>query len=116
MARWNILPRFEHRRQKADARLEPVQFAPVVRNPLVPQTKVRMLQSVGGKFEDGKTRWELVSGRDYWLDDVKADEFIIKGYCSGNLSREYTTMEQEAIRSNVQIVSMQSTSKEFLDG
>jgi len=109
------IPRFEHRRQKADARLEPVRFHPVVRNPLVPQTKVRMHQSVGGKFESGD-RWELISGNDYWLDDAKADEFIIKGYCSGNLSREYSENEQAQIRSNVQVVTMNSMEKGFLDG
>ena len=98
-ARFRI-PSFEARRAREARKLEPVEFAPVRRNPLKPQTKVHMQHSVGGKFESGK-RWELIAGQEYWLDSDKADEFIIKGYAQGNLSRNYSDDEKAEMTSSV---------------
>lgn len=78
----------------------------VKRKRFQPQTSVLMLRDVGGKFEDGVHRWSLSAGQKYWLDAEKADEFIIKGYAQGNLSRDYSEDEMAFIRSSMQTITL----------
>jgi hypothetical protein len=98
---------YERKRLKAQKALEPVVFTPVRRNPLVAQTKIKMLSTVHGKFKDGN-HFELIGGGDYWVDEPVADEYIVKGYATGKLSRNYSDDEQAQIRANVQAISMNS--------
>jgi len=95
---------FERRRLKEAKALEPVVFAPVRRNPLKPQIKIKMHQSIHGRFKDGK-HYDLEAGKSYWVDQEKADEFIVKNYASGILSRPYSDDEMANIRSNIQVIT-----------
>lgn len=67
------------------------------------QTQVTMITSVFGHNPDG-TDYECVAGEEIYLDAERADEFIIKGYATGNLSRDYSDDEQAQIKSNVQYI------------
>lgn len=72
-----------------------------------PQTKVRMINSVGGKNHgDKKRRWTLDAGKEYWLDADLADNFIIRGYADGNLSRNYSDDELAEIRAGVHTINL----------
>jgi len=71
------------------------------------QSKVKMLNSVFGHNEDGSA-FELVAGEEYWLDYDKADEWILKGYADGQLSKDYSDDEKAQILSNVQYIVQQS--------
>ena len=99
------MPAYYERKAAREAKaLEIVEFAPVVRQPMKPQTKIHMICSVHGLFANGY-HYELVAGKDYWVDQEKADEFIIKGYATGNLSRSYTDGEVDAIKSTIQVIN-----------
>lgn len=67
------------------------------------QTKIKVTTSIHGKFKNGK-HFDLVAGEDYWVDEAKADEFIIKGYAVGELSRNYSDDEKAQIRASVQVI------------
>ncbi len=97
------IPNFEYRRRKAEKAIEPVVFAPVRRDPLKAQTKIKMLNSVHGRFKNGK-HFELIGGKSYWVDELKADEWIIKGYATGKLSKNYTELEKQHITANIQVI------------
>jgi hypothetical protein len=100
------LPSFFQRREaKARKKFEPIKFRPVRRNPLKAQTKIRMVNSVHGKFKDG-VHYNMVAGKSYWVDSEKADEFIVKGYAEGNLSRKYSDDEVAAILAGIQVIDM----------
>ena len=71
------------------------------------QTRIRMINSVHGRFKNGK-HYDLVAGEEYWVDEAKADEWILKGYAAGELSKDYTDDEIGGIRSNVQVVGVTS--------
>jgi len=58
--------------------------------------KVTMINSVG----------EHVAGTEVELPDEEADRFILLGYAKGDLSREYTSEEQDALRAKHQGVSL----------
>ena len=103
---------FERQRVRAATKLEPVEFAPVRRNPLKPQTKIVMKQSLHGRFQNGK-HYDLVAGKPYWVDQEKADEFIVKGYAEGIMSRKYSDDEVAAIRSSIQVIQ---TTEEMFNG
>jgi len=90
---------------KQAKQLEPVVFRPIRRNPFVPQTKIRMINSVHGYFRDG-SHYNLTAGEYKWVDEVKADEFIVKGYAEGRLSRPYSDDEIAAIRASIQVISL----------
>jgi len=92
--------------ERIAARLEPVKFVPIKKDPFKPQTRITMVQDVGGKFENPIYRYSLAAGKSYWVDEDIADNFIIKGYASGKLSREYSDDERAQIRSSVQTVTM----------
>jgi hypothetical protein len=57
---------------------------------------VTMVNSVG----------EHVSGEEVELDDEVADRFVLMGYAEGELSREYTDEEREALRADTQEVNV----------
>jgi len=57
---------------------------------------VRMIHSVG----------EYVAGTEVELPDEVADRFVVLGYAEGELSREFTDEEREALRANRQEVSV----------
>ena len=63
-----------------------------------------MINSVHGYFKDGK-HYNLTAGLTYWVDADKADEFIVKGYAEGILSRDYSDDEVAAIRASIQVIS-----------
>ena len=69
------------------------------------QTRIRMINSVHGYFKDG-SHFNLTADMYYWIDQAKADEFIVKGYASGTLSRRYSDDEVAAIRSSITVVSL----------
>lgn len=60
------------------------------------KTKVLMLKSVGS----------IVAGHTVRLPVEQADEFIVKGYAEGELSREYSEEERAELRGPTQIVSL----------
>jgi len=99
---------FIRKEEKARQAIEPVVFTPVVRDPLKPQTKIKMLTSVHGRFQpvrgQPQQRYDLVAGKSYWVDQEKADEFIVKGYAEGILSRAYSDDEVAAIRATIQVI------------
>lgn len=70
------------------------------------QTKITMLNSIHGYFKDG-TRYNLVAGKSYWVDEPKADEYIVKGYATGQVSRKYSDDEVAAIRASITVVSLE---------
>lgn len=67
------------------------------------QTRILMINSVHGYFKDG-SHYNLTAGEHYWVDKEKADEFIVKGYAQGMLSRPYSDDEQADIRSSIQVI------------
>jgi hypothetical protein len=101
-------PRY-YRRQAAKAakKLEPQVFKPIYRRPFMAQTKITMLLSAFGHNPDGSD-YSLVVGEEAYVDAKQADEFIIKGYATGNLSRNYSDDERAQIRSNIQYVRQQA--------
>jgi hypothetical protein len=50
--------------------------------------------------------YEYLAGRTYYLDAEKADEFILKGYADGSLSREYTDDDRLNLLATVQTVNL----------
>jgi hypothetical protein len=85
-------------RQKAQ--LEPVVFVPV-QKAFTPMRRVTMLRDVCGWVNNDSTtrrRWHLNTGRSYSLDAEVADEFIVKGYAAGELSRAFSADEKAALR------------------
>jgi hypothetical protein len=99
-------PSYFRRKQKKEARqFEPVVFKSVRRNPFVPQTKIKMKNSVHGYFKDG-SHYSLDATKYYWVDQAKADEFIVKGYAEGQLSRTYSDDEVAAIRASITVISL----------
>lgn len=99
---------YERQRLREVKKLTPVQFAPVLKDPMKPQTKLKMLQSVHGRFQNG-VHFELVAGKSYWVDRDKADEFIAKGYAEGNLSRKFSDDEIAALRGGITVVQVPPT-------
>jgi len=57
---------------------------------------VRMIHSVG----------EHVAGTEVELDDEQADRYVVLGYAEGELSREFTNEEREALLATRQEVSV----------
>jgi Putative peptidoglycan binding domain. len=49
---------------------------------------------------------EYVAGTEVELPDEVADRFVVLGYAEGELSREFTDEEREALRANRQEVSV----------
>lgn len=49
---------------------------------------------------------EFVAGEKYDVPVELADRFILRGYATGDLSREYTPDEAQAHRSNVQVIGL----------
>lgn len=96
---------FRRKRAKEAKQFQPVVFKPVRRNPLKPQTRIRMINSVHGYFRDG-SHYSLTAGLTYWVDEEKADEYIVKGYAEGDLSRVYSDDEVAAIRSSITVISL----------
>lgn len=92
--------------EEAALRLEPVTFVPIKKNPLKKQTRITTVQTISGKFKDPRYRYNLEAGKSYWVDEDVADLFIVKGYATGKLSREYSDDERAMIRANVQSISM----------
>jgi len=75
----------------------------------VPQSKIKVTASIHGKFKNGK-RFNLspdggdAGNGEYWVDEAVADEYIIKGYAVGELSRNYSDDEKAQIRANIQVI------------
>jgi len=65
--------------------------------------KVTMLVSVGAGALDVDESYE--AGKEYDLDDEKADEFIVKGYASGTLSRPYDESEKAGLLGQIQAIN-----------
>jgi len=49
---------------------------------------------------------EFVAGETYKLPTATADRWIARGYCDGDLSRDYTEDELAELRGNPQVVSV----------
>lgn len=64
--------------------------------------QVVMLRTVAST----KGGWEYLAGRPYALVAEKADEWLIKGYAVGKLSRNYTPEERSEILAGVQTIDM----------
>lgn len=60
------------------------------------KTQITMVNSVD----------DYAAGKTYTLEPQLADSFILKGYATGELSRDYTEDEQAALRSNMQTVAV----------
>ena len=69
-----------------------------------PQTRIKMINSVHGYFKDG-SHYNLTAGERYWVDSDKADEFIVKRYAEGILSRSYSDDEVASIRASIQVTT-----------
>jgi len=110
MTKTNLrLPSFFRRRDEK-ANRDPTQLIELpAPKRLEPASRVTMLRDVAGKFEDPRYRWSLGAGRSYFLPPEKADDFIIKGYAEGELSRTYTQDEIDSIRATVQTVTLPRT-------
>ena len=50
--------------------------------------------------------WEYLSGRTYFVQPEVADEWIIKDYAEGKLSREYTNDERLALLATMQTIRL----------
>jgi len=61
-----------------------------------PTSRVHMILSVD----------EFVAGHNYDIPVEVADRFIVRGYASGTLSREYSTDELTALNRNHQVVTV----------
>jgi hypothetical protein len=61
-----------------------------------PVARVHMVNSVD----------EFVAGESYDIPVEVADRFIIRGYATGQLSREYSPEEHAALHANHQVVSI----------
>ena len=71
------LANFALRRRK----LRPITFTPG-EQVFKPQRMVRMTRDVSGWVsERDRRKWELSYGKEYAIDEDKAREFAIKGYC-----------------------------------
>lgn len=66
--------------------------------PAKAKTKVTMLMSVGAGALDVDE--DYVAGEEYELDQAKADEYILKGYAEGPLSKAYTEEEKLEVQQN----------------
>jgi phosphoribosylaminoimidazole-succinocarboxamide synthase len=60
-----------------------------------PVSRVHMVNSVD----------QFVAGEQYDIPVEVADRFIIRGYATGSLSREYSAEEHSALHANHQVVS-----------
>ena len=58
-------------------------------------TRVAMLVSVG----------DHAAGESYDLPGELSDSYILRGYATGHLTREYTEVERHALTVNSQVVS-----------
>ncbi len=65
--------------------------------------RVTMLVSVGSPDPGGDP---LVAGKAYNLPKEQADEFIVKGYAEGELSREIPEGERAAMRGPTQRIGV----------
>lgn len=92
------------RRDGGQLKHEIVEGMPIADSGLVTLSTILMLASVGGKNDDG-SRWELVGGKTYQVQSHKADEFIINGWATGELSRFYSAGEIEELRSRTQNIN-----------
>jgi hypothetical protein len=102
-------PRYFIRKEEKEAKkLEPQVFKPIYRRPFMPQTQVKMLNSVFGRNPDGSS-YECVAGEEVYIDQDQADEFILKGYADGQLSRNFSDDEVAQIKSNVQYIQQQAS-------
>lgn len=64
--------------------------------PFGARTRVTMVKSVG----------QFVAGETYKLPAETADQWIARGYCDGELSREYADEDLATLRGNPQVVSL----------
>jgi hypothetical protein len=97
------VPNFSLRRRK----VRPITFVPA-EQVFKPQRMVRMTKDVNGYVAPGDRRkWELSYGREYAIDEDKAREFVIKGYCVP-VDWEVVASEDERaeILSNVTIIGL----------
>lgn len=95
-------------RAKRKRQFEVVEFVPVERV-FKPQSEIKMLKDVTGWVNRDKRtgkKWHFNTGKTYYVDAELADEFIIKGYARGSLSRYYSDDEAEQIKAGVQHISM----------
>lgn len=100
------LPKVDRARRKA-ALPEP-EFI-TVKEAFKPQRQMLMLKDVtvwANKDKRTGKKIHLNTGMIYYVDDVVADEFILKGYADGELSRAYSDDEVAEIRSAIQNINM----------
>lgn len=87
-----------------------IKFVPV-EHVFKPQRQVRLLKDVTGWVNGDKRtgkKWHMRCGDIQYLDNRLADEFIIKGYAMGELSREYSEMERSEILATITNIGLPS--------
>lgn len=101
------IPQLLRAKRKAKVPLV-VEFLPV-QEVFKPQRYIRMLKDVSGWVNKDKLtgkKWHFNTGQEYYVDADVADEFIIKGYAKGDLSRKYSADEIAEIRAQVQNIAL----------
>ena len=72
-----------------------------------PQIQVTFTRDVNGWLDrTNQIKWSFRTGQTVMIDAEHALEFIIKGYCTGQLPRPVSDNEQAEIRSNMTIIGM----------
>lgn len=100
-------------RQRKEA-LIPVRFQPVH---WTPQIQVTFNRDISGWLDrDRGVKWSFSKGQTVYIDHEHAIEFIVKGYCSGELPRRVSEDEKAEIRSTVTVIGMGDTRPQSRNG
>lgn len=94
-------------RAKRRVPIEEVRFLPITQV-FKPQRHVVMLKDVTGWVNNDKRtarKWHFSAGKEYFIDTDVADQFIVKGYAKGELSRHFSDDELAEIRASVVNIS-----------
>lgn len=74
-----------------------------------PVVTILMLKDVTGWVNGDKStgyKWHMNADQAYMVDQDKADEFIIKGYAKGKLSRKFSEDEIAQIKAGIFNISL----------
>lgn len=96
------LPDFARRRLK----LEPITFAPVQRV-FKPQREVTITRDLSGWVDRRRrVKFHLPKGWHGYIDAETADQWIVKGYAKGQLSRTYSDDERAELLADVTVLNL----------
>lgn len=74
------------------------------------QRAITMTRTVTGHAHNDKrsgAKWQLDYGKTYYVDTDLADQYIIKGYATGELSRDFSDDEVLQIRSTMTNIGLE---------